>query len=292
MLSPVSDLRALDHVVLAVHDLAAATDTLAALLGRPPSWRGAHPDAGTANALFRLQNTYVELLAPRGEGPVGPAVAAALGRGGEGLLALAFGTDDLAACAVRMAARGVSLGPLREGEGRDDATGRVRRWVSAFVPEPVSRGIPLFAIEHRSPEDLLPMREPDAAPDAAVAALDHVVVESPDLEASRRLYGEQLGLRLALDRTFDARGLRILFFRIGGVTVEVVGSVGEAPDPAAPDRFGGLAYRVGDVGAARERIGASGLDVSWVRRGAKPGTRVCTVRGRPLGVATLLIGPE
>ena len=50
----------LDHVIVAVRDLEAATQTLARLLGRGPSWRGEHPDLGTANVLFRLSNTYAE----------------------------------------------------------------------------------------------------------------------------------------------------------------------------------------------------------------------------------------
>jgi hypothetical protein len=52
---------AVDHVILAVADLEVATAAYAALLGRAPSWRGVHPGLGTRNAIFRLDNTYVEL---------------------------------------------------------------------------------------------------------------------------------------------------------------------------------------------------------------------------------------
>ena len=62
-------LHSFDHAVIAVRDLAAATERTAALLGRPPSWCGAHPGAGTANALFRLENCYLELLARVGDLP-------------------------------------------------------------------------------------------------------------------------------------------------------------------------------------------------------------------------------
>ena len=53
----------LDHVVIAVRDLDAATADYTALLGREPSWRGEHPKYGTQNTLFRIDNTYIELLA-------------------------------------------------------------------------------------------------------------------------------------------------------------------------------------------------------------------------------------
>jgi catechol 2,3-dioxygenase-like lactoylglutathione lyase family enzyme len=56
-------LTTIDHAVIAVRDLDAASETYARLLGRRPSWRGSHPGAGTANVLFRLDNTYLEPLA-------------------------------------------------------------------------------------------------------------------------------------------------------------------------------------------------------------------------------------
>src|SRR5256885_16663873 len=87
-------LTTLDHIVIAVRDLASATEVYARLLGLRPSWRGAHPLYGTANTLFRLENTYLELLSPTGPGMIAERLVDWLGRRGDGLFALAFGTDD------------------------------------------------------------------------------------------------------------------------------------------------------------------------------------------------------
>jgi catechol 2,3-dioxygenase-like lactoylglutathione lyase family enzyme len=149
----------------------------------------------------------------------------------------------------------------------------------------------VFAIEHLSPADALPMRTPNAPAEAAIQALDHVVLASEDLEAARRLYGDALGMRLALDRRFESRGLRILFFRVGGTTLEVAGPLEPPAVASAGDRFGGLAYRVADVIAARARLAGDGFDVTPTRPGFKPGTRVCSVRAGTSSVPTLLIGP-
>ena len=73
------------------------------------------------------------------------------------------------------------------------------------------------------------------------------------------------------------------------VTVEIAQPLGVAGD--GRDRFMGLSYQVPDAEAAKARLAGSGFDVSEVRGGMKPGTRVCSVRGRPLGVDTLLIQP-
>jgi catechol 2,3-dioxygenase-like lactoylglutathione lyase family enzyme len=131
----------------------------------------------------------------------------------------------------------------------------------------------------------------ESARGPSVGALDHVVVASRDPDASAALWGGTLGLRLALDRRFEARGLRILFFRLAGVTLEITGPL-DAPTGDPVDAFFGVAWRVADVAAARERLAAAGFDVSEVRAGHKPGTRVCTVRSGTCGVATLLIGPS
>jgi catechol 2,3-dioxygenase-like lactoylglutathione lyase family enzyme len=284
-------LHALDHVVVLVRDLAQAAEGWAAPLGRPPSWRGEHVGAGTANALFRVENTYLELLTPRGRAPVGEGVARALEQRGEGLLALAFACDDATRCAEWLRERGLPAPDPGAGEGVDAETGARRRWRSLMLPPQATRGVPLFVVEHQPGSEALPWREPPGGGAAAAAALDHVVIASPHLEASGALYGETLGLRLALDRSFPQRGLRMLFFRVGGCTLELVGSLSAPPDVAAPDRFGGLAWRVPDAAAARERVATAGFDVSAVRDGARPGSRVCSVRGDPWGVPTLLIEP-
>jgi catechol 2,3-dioxygenase-like lactoylglutathione lyase family enzyme len=283
--------HALDHVIVAVRELGTATAAYATLLGREPSWRGAHPALGTANALFRVENTYLELLSPAAPGPGAAELLRRLESEGEGLVGLALATDDAGGCAAEWRARGLAAGDPVEGEGREAASGAVRRWRNVPLPLRDTRGVLVFGIEHLSPESALPVSAATADRHACVSALDHVVIASADPEAARALYGERLGLRLALDRSFEARGLRLLFFRIGGVTVEISARLGAEPDPDAPDRCFGLAWRVPDADAARARLAGAGVDVSEVRAGHKPGTRVVTVQGATHDVATLLIEP-
>ncbi len=276
-------LRGVDQPVIAVRDLDAAVERYAALLGMPACWRGVHPGAGTAHALFRVANSGLELLSPDVEGPLGRQLAQVLERSGEGLVALAFATDAADACAEALRRRGIAASEPRPGESRD-AAGAARRWRSVEIPPGASRGIPLFAVERADAS-----APAASAPPSGVEALDHVVITSSALDVARRFYADDLGLRLALDRRFEARGLRILFFRIGGVTVEVVGPLEPPQSPDPVDGFGGLAWRVADLDAARERL-VRRFDVSAVRAGAKPGTRVFTVRADTCGVPTLVIG--
>jgi catechol 2,3-dioxygenase-like lactoylglutathione lyase family enzyme len=285
-------LHSLDHVIVAVRDLGAATLTYARLFGRAPSWRGEHPGWGTANTLFRVANCYLELLGAVGDGAFARTLRERLERDGEGLLGMAFGTDDAEECRARLLAGGLEPEAVAEGSGQERDSGAKRSWRNVFVPRSATRGVMLFAIEHLSPPDALPLAALDSARASAVEALDHVVVRSADAEATRALYGDRLGLRLALDRSFEERRVRLMFFRVGGVTVEVASALGAEPDAAADDRLWGLAWRVPNADAARARLCDVGFRVSEVRAGNKAGTRVCTVERDTCGVPTLLISPD
>jgi catechol 2,3-dioxygenase-like lactoylglutathione lyase family enzyme len=282
-------LHSLDHVIVGVRDLEAATRTWSALLGRAPSWRGTHPGQGTANALFRLANTYLELLGPVGEGASASMLRARLEGDGDGLIGMAFGTDDADACARELRARGLSPTDPMPGTGRDPERPHERAWKNVILPPNESRGPLVFAIEHLSPPDALPPAEPLAPEASIVTGLDHIVVATQDVEATMAFYGAKLGLRLALDRSFEQRGLRLVFFRVGGVTVELSSRLGAPVDPSARDRLWGLAWRVPDADAARARVAAAGFEPTATRDGHKPGTRVCSIDHGAHGVPTLLI---
>ena len=86
------------------------------------------------------------------------------------------------------------------------------------------------------------------------------------MDAAISLYRDRLGLRLALDKSFKERGVRLLFFRIGGITVEVGAQLaGPEESETDDDRLWGLAYRVADADAAQRRLAETKVDSTDVR---------------------------
>ena len=290
-------LTGIDHLILATDDLPAAERQCMAVLGRSPSWAGAHPAFGTRNVIFRLSNTYIELLAPDGDGPVADRLRADLAESGPGLYGLALSTADADGAAAQMRERGLSPSDPVEGLAHDDASGAFRRFRNVWLPEKDTRGIRLFVIEHLSEPELLPLALPVAESEAVVDRVDHVVVMTREPDRAIDFYRDQLGIRLALDRTLENRGLRLLFFRLGGTTLEVSAPLRADADLGAgdakveSDRLWGVAYSVPDARAARSRMLEAGLEVSNIREGHKPGTRVFSLKGNLLGVPTLVIEP-
>jgi len=290
-----SDGLTLDHVVIAVRDLDAATADYTALLGRQPSWRGEHPRYGTRNTLFKIENTYIELLALGGSGGGDGRWAGELSRHlethGEGVYALALGTQHVDATVKEARHRGLDVLDPADGDGVDAVSGVRRHWRNAMVSPKSTNGTRVFFIQHKTLPGALPPSEPVALDGSCVTRMDHAVVLSPDMESSRRLWGQALGARLALDRTFPDRNTRILFFRLGDITIEISGGASQAKEGVGkPDRFWGMAWGVDNLAATCARLAAAGIEVSGPRPGIKPGTLVATAKGAAThGVATLLI---
>ena len=272
----------IDHIIIAVSDLAEASAEYSALLGRQPSWRGAHPDYGTANTLFKLDNTYIELLAVNGDGMAADIVNGILDERGPCLGGLVFGIEDAQTFIAHARSAGLPASDPMPGHGKDEKTGAERRWHNIFWDPAAARGIFSFCIQHDSGSNL-----PEATPTAGepISGVDHVVVKTQSVEAAKRFYGEQLGIRLALEQHVPEWGGTQLFFRASSMSIEVIASE-KAPEQ---DELWGLALKTNDIAATHERLGSSGIAVSKIRDGRKAGTRVCTARSHTLGVPTLLI---
>ncbi len=277
-------LHGLDHVVVAVRDLETAVATYRTLLGRTPAWRAEAHGGGATIAIFALANVAVELMAPAGRGPAADRLTAVLDAQGEGLASLAFATGDIDRAHRRLARLGLEPEPIAEGVSVEAGTGARRAWRRTRAATARTHGVRLFVLQQAP----LPPSSPLAPEPAAVSGLDPVVIRTPDPERATALYGARLALDMRLDRSNEAWGARLLFFRCGDLIVEVAHDL-NAGVGAGPDRLWGLSWRVPDAQATHARLAAAGLDVSEVRAGRKPGTRVLTLRDGSCGVPTLLL---
>ncbi len=247
----------IDHLIIVVPDLQKATEQYATLLGRSPSWQGSHPDYGTANTLFQLDNVYLELLAVKGSGPAADIVQTLLNERGSSLGGLVFGTQDASAFIERARSFDLMASDPVPGQGIDDNTGAQRHWRNIFWDAQAARGIFSFCIEH-SDTSSLPMSE--KLSESPVTAVDHVVVKTQSAAAAKRFYGEQLGIRLALEQAVPEWGGTQLFFRASSMSIEVIAS-DKAP---TDDDLWGLAIKTADIEATHSRLLSAGVSVTDV----------------------------
>lgn len=252
----------LHHVAIVVRDLDAAAQRYARLLDIEPM---AQDGDGARRAWFWLANMGLEVIAPDGEGASGDRVRARLDEAGEGQWLVAFTSSDLDADTRLLERRGLAVSERTQRATMFDpaSTGGLQLALMGFPPLPSQAKGPL-------------------------TGLDHVVVGTSNPDRALAIYGAKLGLDLRLDRENAQWGARQMFFRAGDDLVEIGASL-KSPPSDAPDRFGGLAWQVTDPDAEHARLAAAGFDVSELRKGRKPGTKVFTVRNAPAGTPTILI---
>ena len=277
----------LDHVVVLTSDINAGSAAYQTLFARSPAWQNSGD--GADRVLFTLDNMTLELMSPSGEGVAADRIRNVLAEQGEGLASLCFRTSDIGKMHRRLDRLTLKPEPVAEVESRDAISGATLSWKRTRAATEATSGVRMFFLE-REKERPLSVR---TAP-AAITAMDHVVVSTADPERAAALYGARLGLDMALDRSHPDWG-RLMFFRCGDLIVEVTHRPGKQADAGRDrpqDRLRGMCWRVADIDATHARLTAAGVDVSEVRTGRKPGTRVMTVRNGTCGVPTLLVQPS
>ena len=270
----------LDHVVVLLEDIGKGRAAYQTLLGRAPSWQNSGD--GADSVLFTLENMTLELMAPSGHGTAADHIRDVIKASGEGLASLCFRTDGMAKMHRRLDRVALKPEAVVEVESRDAMSGATLHWKRTRASTDLTRGVRMFFLELSAARP-----RSAAAAEAAVLGLDHVVISTEDPERAAALYGARLGLDMALDRTHQDWG-QLMFFRCGDLIVEVVRRPGSGGD-ITHDKLWGLSWRVADIDAARARLLGSGIDVSEVRIGRKPGTRVMSVRSGAGGIHTLFL---
>jgi catechol 2,3-dioxygenase-like lactoylglutathione lyase family enzyme len=193
----------IDHLVIAVPDLAAAAHELEERAGLSVTGGGRHEGGGTANQIaFLADGAYLELIAVEDreaalQTPVGAAAVAQLETRGAGLATFALLDDQLEATVPLLQANGSSIGPVQRGSRRRP-DGELVEWAIA-APEPIGQdGVP-FLIRHAytgaewGPEALASRREFVHAIGSPVvlARLDLATPDPPELAAR---YLRELGI--------------------------------------------------------------------------------------------------
>ncbi len=181
----------IDHVLIGVADLEAARDQFRRL-GFVVTPRGRHEGWGTGNYCVMFGRDYLELL-----GMVDPAgFSNGLDRflaDGEGLLAIALGTDDAAAAAAELTRRGVPMGDVRAlGRALELPEGTVTPRFALVHPQPGQLpGINGFLTQHLTP-DLIRRPEWLVHPNA-ITGIQSLTIAVADPAATAARYEAALG---------------------------------------------------------------------------------------------------
>jgi hypothetical protein len=163
---------AVDHVLVAVRDLAEAALRFEHEYGLRALPGGRHPGAGTANMIVPLRSAYLELIAvvdaaEAARAPGSRRVARAVADG-RTFATWAVRTDDLDALRGSLQAAGLPLGEPAAG-ARERPDGVTLRWRTQHLAPPEEPSVLPFVIEWRIPPGMHPAEAAVAHPCGAQA---------------------------------------------------------------------------------------------------------------------------
>jgi hypothetical protein len=114
-----------------------------------------------------------------------------------------------------------------------------------------------------------------------VTAIDHIVLLSPDLNRTvESLSNIGVHPRRERDAELGGRPIRQIFFRLGEVIVEVIGSPETASE--GPSTLWGITYVVADIDATASFFGDH---TAPIKEAVQPGRRITTLRHHELGIS-------
>lgn len=260
--------RIIDHILILVHDLtAASTDYAAAGFTVTPG--GVHADGATHNALIPFADgTYLELIAPTRRDRLPDDEFGRRLHRGEGLLHYALGVDDLGVETTRLRSMGVLISGPDEG-GRERPDGQRVQW-RTLTAQAGDETLP-FLIADVTPRSLRVPGDAAARHAIGVTHLAGLTLVVADLATSARALGTLLdtagqaldlpvdgpALQFALERQWvvlaqpgtDASPLRRHLDTWGEGPYEVTLSAGPDAAPGAgtalpPERLHGARFRI------------------------------------------------
>jgi hypothetical protein len=263
--------RRIDHLVICVHDLAQAEQSLRTL-GFTVTPTGVHP-FGTSNRLVQFETNFLELLAvtdPAAVPPAGPGRFSFAAHNqtflaaGEGMSMLVLHSVDAHADARRFAADGIgAYAPFdfgRDARLPDGTTARVQ-FSLAFATDPAMPGIAFFTCQQHHAPELFWKPGYQRHPNGALRVIE-VVMSAPE-PAAHRVFLERLtGCTAALAPgrlTVGDAGDRITVLGPGELARRLPGLA-----PSDHPRFCAARLQVGDLDATSRQLQRNGVDVQVI----------------------------
>jgi len=195
----------MDHIILAVPDVAAAKQELKHALGVDAEFGGKHPGLGTENALLSLGGRqYLEILGPQAdiEQPVGLGEVFANWEASD-IPAFAVAAADLNRIKVQAEEAGIQTTDISDGSRRT-RDGTLLQWRGMFLISEIYKGLVPFYIDWGDTP-----HPGETSPQGAI--LKNMVVTHPQPEGLRAIYHE-----LGID-------IEVQYSNRAGIIIEIEG---------------------------------------------------------------------
>ena len=239
------------------------------------------PELGFKSSVFEFLNSEVHLLSIIADAKNVYENSFDYEHKNESIFAICLGSNDFLNDYKKFSELGLNPSKINFGfyEDRDKVKQEIR-----FFSFPINKTCDLRILISEASEIQIRDNGEDV-----ITKINQVVVYSSEMESLKELFESKLGVRLALDQEFDfGQGkIRMMFFRIGGVTIEIVEDT-----KIDKNSYSGIGWHCDSISLNHKRLSKRGFNISPIRKGRKEGTLVSTIKDAPLSVPTIIIGPD
>ena len=267
------------NIFLAAKDIDKSSKAFSIFFCKAPSYQGFSSELGIKIHIFDIGNVNISIISPYEDG----LWSEDLRRNGEGLFGLDFISDDIARDHKNLKLSRVLVGEknMFTFQGNDKSITRLNLF---GLDENLVTNLNITISDN---SHIFPKEEKGEGYEN-ITSVNQVVILTKDSNKMLNLFEKDLGIRLALDKTFKEWSGRMLFFRLKGVTLEVI----EGEDFVGKCNYYGLGWHTDNFIKSYENLVKKGFIFSKIRKGRKVGTLVATLNEPPLGIPTILIGQD
>ena len=272
-------LTRVQNIFLATNNVEETSQKFSIFFGRNPNFIGQSRNLGIDIISFELYKTNICLISPKNPGIWFETLNNFLKIKGEGIFGINFSSDDFDVDYNNFVKNDLKLSNKVDSSFERNNENQIR--------------FSFFNILDKTIESLniLVSHEMDFQNNIAnsnnnLSKVNQLVIQTEAPDPIKEIFERKLGIRLALDKTFKEWAGRMLFFRLGGVTLEVI----EGKDIEQNSQYFGIGWHAENFNKCYNNLINDSFSLSKIRKGRKEGTVVSTVKEPILNIPTILIG--
>ncbi|MBI4337295.1 MAG: VOC family protein [Chloroflexi bacterium] len=260
-----------DHVLIAVRDLAQASRSFDAL-GFTLTPEARHPGRATANRIIALTQEYLELIGIIDPSlPARPTMKAFLDSR-EGLYMFAMGTRSIEGAVASLRARGVAIKDPQAGQREGTGGKPGYSWRAAVIPTEATPGSETFLVQHNNSIQERYQDPPDARQHAnGAVGVHHFSLAVRDAGAAASQWAKAFDLKATPVQEVRALGARRAMVQLANCYLEFLSPLGTGEISRFLDRYGEAPYQLGigvkDLAATAKLLAQKGAKVGAEQRG-------------------------
>ena len=274
-------LTRVQNIFLATKNIEETSQKFSIFFGRSPDFIGQSINLGIDIIIFGLNNTNICLISPKSSGFWFETLNNFLKNKGEGIFGINFSSDDFDNDYNNFTKNNLKLSDKIESNFEGNNNDKIK--FSFFnIFDKAIENLNIFVSNEMN------FQNNKANSKNNVSKVNQIVIQTEAPDTIKDIFDGKLSIRLALDKTFKEWAGRMLFFRLGGVTLEVI----EGKDIKQNSKYFGIGWHADNYNKCYNSLLNDGFSLSEIRKGRKEGTLVSTLKKPILNIPTILIGLE